>query len=453
MVHRMRTVPKAGLQPLPDLASFLQPFAALVRRSESRQSMERYVTGLLADVPRKTASDLGRSLPGTSGQRLQELLTNTSWDFGEMDAIRLALMQKNASVGGGVVIVDDTGFAKKGTKSVGVARQYSGTLGRIDNCQVLVTLHYVDAVFDWPVNGRVYLPKTWCGDAARRDRARVPEAIQFQTKGAIALELLDESGLTPAAVVSDAGYGDQPAFLDGLQARGIPYLVALPRKMMFRRAEEVHADPGTEVPAPRTGVGRPRRAMTLERRVAPQTVEALRESLPEDAWQTIAWRDGARGPLVKSCARLRVFRTGSRSTHIPTEGWLLFERPLPGRGGDFKYYLAVGCDALSFEALMERAHVRWVIERFYQDAKGELGLDDYEGRLWSGLHRHVALVMLAHSFLTLQQAYGPDVRGAPHDETISASGSSSQRGPPPCGPQKHGRAAPNAAQRAVPAGP
>lgn len=448
----MRTIPKAGIDPLPDLASFLQPFATLVRRSESRQSMERYVTGLLADVSRKTASDLGRALPGTSGQRLQEMLTNTAWDFSEMDAIRISLMQKKASVGGGVIIVDDTGFAKKGTNSVGVARQYSGTLGRIDNCQVLVTLHYVDTVFDWPVNGRVYLPKTWCDDAERRAKARIPETIAFQTKGAIALDLLDASGLRPAAVVADAGYGDQPAFLDGLEERSIPYVVALSRKQMFRCADDVHADPGTDVFPQRTGMGRPRRAETLTDRVESHTVEALREALPEEAWKTVAWRDGVSGPLVKSCARVRVFRTGSRKAHIQTEGWLVFERPMPGRGGDYKYYLAVGCESLSLEALMERAHVRWVIERFYQDAKGELGLDDYEGRLWSGLHRHVALVMLAHSFLTLQQAYGPDVRGAPHYGTIAASGASLTRGFPPCGSPEHGRTTSGPAQRSVPAG-
>ena len=127
-------VPKAGPGPLSDLEVFLRPFGALLRRSESRASLERYTTGLLADVPRKTVADLGRSLPGTSDQRLQEFLTNTCWDPAAMDRLRIERMLTSASVGDGVLVLDDTGLPKKGLASVGVARQYSGTLGRVDNC-------------------------------------------------------------------------------------------------------------------------------------------------------------------------------------------------------------------------------------------------------------------------------------------------------------------------------
>jgi hypothetical protein len=155
----------------------------------------------------------------------------------------------------------------------------------------------------------------------------------------------------------------------------------------------------------------------------------------------VAWRSGSAGPLVKSCVRQRVFRTGRRGRHLASEGWLFAERPLAGHRGETKYYLAVGSDDLSLEALMERAHVRWVIERFYQDAKGELGLDDYEGRLWPGLHRHVALVMLAHSFLTLRQSYGPDIRGGPAGGAVGDDPAPPARGFPPSGPPQRGRAA------------
>jgi SRSO17 transposase len=448
------TIPKAGLAPLPELARFLEPFAALVRRSESRQALERYTTGLLADLPRKTASDLGRTLPGTSGQRLQEMLTNTAWDPAAMDNQRIAMMRERASVGSGVLIVDDTGLPKKGKHSVGVTRQYSGTLGRVDNCQVLVTLHYVDHVFDWPVSAQLYLPQGWCKDSVRRKKARIPEEIAFQTKGAIALDLIEGSGLTPAAVVADAGYGDQPAFLDGLQEKGIPYVVRTPLTTTFRLADAVHADPGTEEERPWSGRGRPPKPVTLADRVAPLSAEALLGGLPEDAWRPVAWRRGSGGgALIKSCARIRVFRTRQRGRHTPVEGWLFGERPLPGRGGEAKYYLAVGCEELSLEALMERAHVRWVIERFYQDAKGELGLDDYEGRLWTGLHRHVALVMLAHSFLTLQQAYGPEVRDGPAGGDGAEPETSLPRGFPPSGTPQRGRAAARSVGRTLPAGP
>ena len=217
---------KAGSAPLHDLAEFLEPFASLVRRPESRHAMERYTTGLLSDLPRKTASDIGRAVAGTNGQRLQEFLTRTSWEPREMDRVRVGHMVSHASVGEGVQIIDDTGFAKKGTHSVGVARQYSGTLGRVDNCQVLVTSHYVDRVFDWPITSRLYLPEKWTDDKARCAAAKVPSEIGFQTKGEIALELIDagmEAGVPTRMVVVDAGYGDQPSFLDGLQGRKLPY--------------------------------------------------------------------------------------------------------------------------------------------------------------------------------------------------------------------------------------
>lgn len=402
-------VPKAGPRPLDDLETYLEPFAELVLRSESREAMERYATGLLSEVARKTASGIGRCLPNTNGQRLQEFLTRTSWEFRQMDRRRIGHMLEHASVGDGVLIVDDTGLPKKGRCSVGVARQYSGTLGRVDNCQVVVSAHYVDGVFDWPVNARVYLPEEWTEDRERCRKAHVPDRILFRTKGQIGLRLIGEAleaGLCPRAVVSDAGYGDQPSFLDGLEERQLPYLVGISTTASFRLAEQVEADPGDGPPPPYQGRGRPRKAPTLEDRVPTEEAGAILDALPDDAWKKVAWREGSQGPLVKQAALVRVYRTGQRGKHLSTEGWLIGERPLPGRNGDEKFYFAWGLDDEDLIELIGMAHLRWVIERFYQDAKGELGLDDYEGRLWPGLHRHIALVMLAHCYLTLRQSYG-----------------------------------------------
>jgi len=437
-------IPKAGTEPLTDLAGFLEPFGALVRRSESRDAMERYATGLLSDVARKTAADLGRALPGTNDQRLQEFLTNTAWDFRAMDGLRIGHMLRHASLGGGALIVDDTGLPKKGRHSAGVARQYSGTLGRVDNCQVVVTTHYVDRVFDWPVNARLYLPQAWAENGERRERARIPASVGFRTKGEIALALLDEAaeaGLGDHAlpVVADAGYGDQPTFLDGLQTQKRPYMVALEGTLRFRLVEEVEADPGDPPAPPYEGRGRPRKSSGLADRVPAREARAILADLPEEAWNRVAWREGTKGPLVKEAARVPVYRTGPRGRHLSTTGWLVGERPLPGRAGDPKQYFAWHLDDLALEELLELAHVRWVIERFYQDAKGELGLDDYEGRLWMGLHRHIALVMLAHCFLTLRQSYGPGVHessgpGPPGADAASTSSPSRPgRGFPPTG--------------------
>jgi SRSO17 transposase len=429
-------IQKAGAEPLADLAAFLKPFGKLVRFRQSREALERYATGLLSDVGSKTSAGMGRALPETNGQRLQEFLTSTAWDAGEMDRLRIGHMLKRASVGAGVLIIDDTGFAKKGRQSVGVARQYSGTLGRVDNCQVLVTCHYVDRVFDWPVAGRLYLPESWAGDAARRVKARVPEEIVFATKGEIALELIDEAlaaEVKPRAAVFDAGYGDQPRLLDGLEARKIPYGAAVACSVRFRPAEAVEADPGDPPPPPRRAKGRPRKKNGLEERVPTSETQTILAALPPEAWQEIAWREGTKGALVKEFARSRVHRTGQRGKHIAGSGWLIGERPLEGHAGEAKYYFAWGLDELSLEDLVELVHVRWVIERFYQDAKGELGLDDYEGRRWNGFHRHVALVMLAHSYLTLRQSYGPEV--------LKPSPGAPARGFPPRGPEKPGRTA------------
>ncbi len=400
-------VPKAGAEPLADLAAFLAPFAGLVRRSESRHALERYATGLLADTADKTAAAFGRVVPGTTAQRLQEFLTRTAWDPAAMDRLRMAIMIARASVGDGVLIIDDTGFAKQGTHSVGVARQYSGTLGRVDNCQVLVTAHYVDRVFDWPITARLYLPESWTTDRARCRVAQVPPPVRFQTKGTIALDLIDAAqtaGVPAQTVVSDAGYGDQPLFLDGLETRQLAYLVAVPSTVCFRLTAAVAADPGDQ-PVPYQGHGRPRKGPTLAMRLPSEAASTLLAALPASAWKTVAWRTGTKGALVKQCARVRVYRTGRRGRAHASQGWLIGERPLPGHTGDAKYYYAWGLDERSLGALLELAHMRWVVERFYQDAKGELGLDAYEGRRWSGLHRHVALVMLAHSYLTLRQVY------------------------------------------------
>ncbi len=425
-------IQKAGAEPLAGLAAFLEPFASLVRRKESKHALERYTTGLLSDLPRKTASDIGRALPETNDQRLREFLTNTAWESGEMDRLRIAHMVKHATAGDGVLIVDDTGIAKKGTHSVGVSRQYSGTLGRVDNCQVLVTAHYVDGVFDWPVMARLYLSEQWCQDSARRDKAQVPSETGFQTKGEIALELIDEgrkAGIELKAVLTDAGYGAQPSFLDGLENREMAYGAAVAVSTRFRLAEAVEADPGDPPPPRHTGRGRPKKASVLEDRIPGMEAKAILDGLPPEAWSRVAWREGTKGALVKQCARVRVFRTGQRGKHITSSGWLIGERPLEGHTGDQKQYLVWGLDESTLDEQMGLLHVRWVIERFYQDAKGELGLDDYEGRLWPGLHRHLALVMLAHCFLTLQQSYGPAVpQPAPPARAF-----------PPTGAKKHRR--------------
>ena len=231
---------------------------------------------------------------------------------------------------------------------------------------------------------------------------------------------------------------------EGLEARRLPYVVGVPLTLRFRLAESVEADPGDGPPPRYSGRGRPRKARTLADRVPALEAAAIFERLPKEAWRRVAWREGTKGPLVKDCARVRVFRSGLRGRHRPASaGWLFAERPLPGHKGDRKYYFAWDLDGLSLEELIELAHIRWVVERFYQDAKGELGLDHYEGRLWTGFHRHVALVMLAHSFLALRQTYAPELTERSPPEPAEQDASSAPpplRGFPPSRPKKRRRA-------------
>src|SRR6266705_2845826 len=209
-------VPKASPDALPELAAFLEPFAPLFRRHTSRDSMERYVTGLLTDLPHKTCDTIADVIAGTSIERLQPLLTDAAGDPLELDEARVKRLLALHPVTDGILVFDDTGLPKKGSASVGVAPQYSGTLGKIGNCQVVVSAEFLaddpasSTPFHWPVSAQLFLPESWTDDARLRKQARVPEDLTQHTRPEIALELLDRArlwGVPIGAVVVDAGYG------------------------------------------------------------------------------------------------------------------------------------------------------------------------------------------------------------------------------------------------------
>src|SRR5437763_16675729 len=219
MMNTIR-IPQAPLEPMPQLAEFLTPFHVHFRRSEGPHALDRYLTGLLTELPNKNCDTIAASIPGTSDQHLQGLMSTTAWDEEDLNRQRVQLLLELPSEGDGVLIFDDTGFAKQGRCSVGVARQYSGTLGKRGNCQVTVNCHYAERTLAWPIATRLYLPAAWASDSARRKAAKVPEEVVFQTKPELALELLDRAldwGVRCACVTADADYGDNPNFLDGLE--------------------------------------------------------------------------------------------------------------------------------------------------------------------------------------------------------------------------------------------
>jgi SRSO17 transposase len=419
-------VPKASPEPLPELATFLEPFAPLFRRHTSRDSTERYLTGLLSDLPHKTCDTIADVIAGTSVERLQHLLTDAAWNPLELDEARVKRLLDLHPVTNGILVFDDTGLPKQGTASVGVAPQYSGTLGKIGNCQVVVSAEFLaddlasSTPFHWPVSAQLFLPESWTEDPERRKQARVPEEISQHTKPEIALSLLDRArlwGVPIQAVVVDAGYGDNPNFLRGLDERQVPYMCAVESTFGCRLPDEVQAT-AAQMPV-YSGRGQPRKA-----RPAPlYTVKELIEAQPASAWQTVSWREGTKGTMQVQVVALRVhWATGSslHSTshsrvHTGPEGWLLAERSVPEtveassqpaqdapqekEKEKIKYWFSVLPEDASLQRLVLLAHARWVIEQFYEDAKQECGFDHYQGRSFNGLHRHLALVMLAYSFL------------------------------------------------------
>lgn len=406
-------VPKAGPDALPELDDFLAPFARLFRRSTSRRSLERYITGLLTDLPRKNCDTIATAVADTDPERLQHLLTDAEWEASALDEARVRRLVA-VSPPSGVLLIDDTGLPKQGRASPGVARQYSGTLGKIGNCQIVVTAEYVVDVpsatqpLHWPIASRVYLPSSWAEDAQRRHRARVPDTMTFATKSELALELIDCArawGVAFDVVVADANYGSNPHFLTGLEARGLGYVVAVDKRFGMRAADHATAVAPTPMPEHR-GVGRPR----LKRPTDLQVAEEIVAAFTDDDYAVVTWRNGTAGSLCKQVAARRMHRAAGgpqtmslRRIRTGPPGWFLVERPLPGTSGDTSYYVSnLGAD-IARDRLIQLAHMRWAIEQFYEDAKGECGFGDYQGRRWDGLQRHLALVLLAYSFLMISR--------------------------------------------------
>src|SRR6266536_833664 len=388
-------------EPIPELDEFLALFQFKFRRRESRQATERYLTGLLTEHPNKNCDTLAAIVPGTSEQQLQGLLTDMVWDELDLTRQRVQVMCDLPSEGDGVLVFDDTGFAKQGRASVGVARQYSGTLGKVGNCQVTVTCCYSDPQASWPVAVRLYLPQDWTDAPERLRRARVPAEVTFQTKPEHALALLDQArawGVPHRCVVADADYGDNPNFLAGLEARQERYVVGV--RADFR-------------------VSSGRAATSLVQRV-----DQWLRSLPRWQWRTIRWRQGTKGWLRKKFVAVRCWRVSAQGArHV---GWLLGERATRGQPEERKYLWSNLPATATLEELAGYAHRRYAVEQFHEEAKGELGWDQYQGRLWPGFHRQAVTVMLAYSFLVWlerRQRSHQQRRGRPRNPFSPPAGS------------------------------
>ena len=368
-----------------------------------------YCTGLMLSGERKSVEPMAARVSPTrvssAHQSLHHFVADADWsDAALMSRVRdrvLPRMSRQEPIE--AWILDDTGYPKKGTHSVGVARQYCGQLGKQDNCQVAVTLSVANELASLPIAYRLYLPKDWARDAKPRKKARVPKEVRFATKGAIALSQIEQAiaeGVPPGVVLADAGYGTDSKFRQRLSDLGLRYAVGI--------VSTTSVWPEGKGPlAPKAWAGRGRRPKLLRRdaKHKPVSVKSLAEALPKQQWRHVTWRQGTEGELSSRFARLRVRPAHHdywRAQPWP-EQWLLVEWPSAAPEPS-KYWLSTLAEDTPMAELVRITKLRWRIERDYQELKQELGLGHFEGRGWRGFHHHATLCIAAYGFLVAQRA-------------------------------------------------
>jgi len=341
------------------------------RRAEVRGRVRRYLDGLLASVERKNGWQLAEHLGEAGPQGIQRLLNAADWD---VDAVRddlTAFVAERLGDPEGVLIMDETGFLKKGTKSVGVARQYSGTAGRRENQQIAVFLTYATARGSAFLDRALYLPEAWAEDADRRAEAGVPEATRFATKGELAQRMLARAfavGVPAAWVVGDTIYGSDE-MRHWLEAQGRHYALAVPcTHGIWSAGQQVEA-------------------------------QALADGVPDEGWARIAAGQGSQGPRWYDWARLAL----PYAAPPGNEHWLLVRRSVSDPA-ERAYYRIYGPAETTIERMAGVAGRRWCIETAFEEAKGLVGLDQYEVRKWEAWHRHITLALLAHAALVVTRA-------------------------------------------------
>jgi SRSO17 transposase len=338
-------------------------------RAEMRVRCRRYLHGLLGEARRKNGWHLAEAVGERTPHGMQELLNRAVWDA---DAVRddlRAYVVEHLGDPAAVLVIDETGFLKKGTKSVGVQRQYSGTAGRIENCQIGVFLAYASPQGHAFLDRALYLPKVWAEDAARREAAGVPPDVRFATKGDLARAMLARAfaEAVPATwITGDEIYGNDGALRRWLEGEQRPHVLAV-------ACSHPVWDGGVQV-----------------------RVDALVAQISETGWQRIDVGTGSKGPRLYdwACARLPYW------TEAGWAQWLLIRRSV-SQPQDLAFYRAFGREGTTVVDLARVAGTRWVIESCFEEAKGEVGLADYEVRRWDGWYRHVTLALLAHALLAV----------------------------------------------------
>lgn len=411
--HRLQKLRK-------ELSTFLNEMVEGQGRPERRDALGHYITGLLLDGERKSIQPMAARLtedPAAADamrQRLQDCVSASEWSEIELQR-RFAIKMDRELPRLEVIVVDDTGFAKKGKHSVGVARQYSGTLGRTDNCQVMTSVHLAGDLGSVMVGERLYLPKEWTDDRERCHTIGIPEQVEFRTKWQIALELIDQTlgfGIALRPVLADAGYGETVEFRDGLTQRGLTYVVGVPNNHL------IWAPGANPQPPKQTGKPGAPRSRWRDGNRKPIRISKLVKGIPRERYKTVSWREGTRGKLSSKFLAYRVHPAEKHTKGRPPgqEQWLLCE--WQSCDTEPKFYFSTVPASVSLKELVRITKLRWRVERDYQDLKGEVGLDHFEGRSWRGFHRHATLCAVAHGFLALRRALFPPIQ-----DEVDAAGS------------------------------
>ena len=363
-------------------------------RVEPRRQARAYVMGLLAPVERKNGWQLAEAAGDAVPDRMQRLLNNARWDARAVRCDVRGCVFEELGDAAGVLIVDETGFIKKGTRSAGVQRQYSGTAGRVENCQLGVFLAYASSRGRALIDAELYLPKSWLADRARCAEAGISEQTKFTTKPVLAQVMIGralDEGAPAGWVAADEAYGQDHKFRSFLEKRQVGYVVAVPKSQSLR-----------------AGVG----YGTSGLRADEVTAEA-----PEQAWKRLSAGDGTKGPRLYdwAMATLEPHPDDDLGGRASVGRWLLVRRSLtPDANGELElaYYLCFGPAGTGLDQLIRIAGARWAIEECFQSAKNEVGLDQYQVRRYDGWHRHITLAMLAHAYLAVTAARAPKAHAA-----------------------------------------
>jgi len=397
-------------------AAYLDRLAQAAEHADRATPLKSYCTGLLLPGERKSVEPMAARLYPNNVRRahqsMHHIVAAAAWSDDDMLAAVRAYVLPQMEKKGPIVawIVDDTGFAKKGTQSVGVTRQYCGQLGKQENCRVAVSLSVSTEFASLPIAWRLYLPEVWAQDGKSRKKTGVPTEVRFQTKPAIALEQIRtavECEIPIGVVLADAAYGTDTKFREELTDLGLLYVVGIMSSVTVWKPGQ-----GPLPAAAWKGQGRPTKYLRRNRRHAPVTVKSLALSLPPQAWKTVCWRPGTRRQLESRFAAVRVrpaHRDFERSQPYP-EQWLLIEWP-PEEAEPTRYWLSTLPAKTKLNNLVRTAKHRWIIERDYEELKQELGLGHYEGRGWRGFHHHATLCIAAYGFLVAERGrFPPSVR-------------------------------------------